>query len=259
MAEFGYHTIGSSFHNHGAAALYADRHTYSPAEDGVLDSIFVYCVKASAGTVQVRFALYDSSDDTLVAETVEIDVIFDSGNYHWYEAAVVGDVDVFAAKDYYFAHKQSDATNIRKDTGSLDHWYDFDAYGNDWPDPGDWTVETGRTNQYSNYATYTPSGAEVELAGTIAAQSGMTGALQVDRKLAGTIASQSGMNGALQVVRKLAGTIAAQSGLSGSLQVDRELAGVIAAHSGMSGSLTVERQPAGGTFASLTRDFWWLD
>jgi hypothetical protein len=162
MSEFGHHSIGSSFHNH-SANIYADRHTYSPAEDGVLDSIFVYCRKGTAGTIQARFALYDASDDTLVAETVEIDVIFDGGAYHWYEAAVVGDVDVFAAKDYYFAFKQSDYSYVKKDTGTLDHWYDLEAYANDWVDPGNWTIESGKTNQYSVYATYTPSAGQSEL------------------------------------------------------------------------------------------------
>lgn len=153
MAEFGYHTVGSSFDNHSSVAIYADGHTYSPAEDGVLDSIFVYCRKASAGTIQVKFALYDASDDSLVAETEEIDVIFE---YAWYEAVVVGDVDVFAANNYYFAFKHSDSNYIKKDVGSVDRKYDFEAYGNAWPDPGDWTVETGKPHEYSAYATFTP-------------------------------------------------------------------------------------------------------
>jgi len=144
MAEFGYHTIGAGFENHSNAAIYANAHTYSPAEDGVLDSIFVHCRKSSDGTIQVKFALYDVSDGSLVAETVEIDVIFDGGAYHWYEAAVVGDIDVFAVKNYRFAWKQSDSLYVNKDVGSLDRKYDMEAYGDPWPDPSNWSTETGK-------------------------------------------------------------------------------------------------------------------
>ena len=152
MAEFGYHTIGAITNKtHGASAIYVGSHTYSPAQDGVIDSIFVYC--KSGGTIQTKVAMYDAADDSLVAESEEIDV---TTTWGWFEAAVVGEVDVFAAKSYYFAFKQSDLRVIALDTGTIDRRYAYAAYANDWPDPGDWTTQPSAPYQYSVYAEYTP-------------------------------------------------------------------------------------------------------
>lgn len=62
----------------------------------------------------------------------------------------------------------------------------------------------------------------VSLAGSIAIESGMTGALKVSRKLSGWVAIESEVTGALKVSRKLSGSIAIQSGVSGILTIQKE-------------------------------------
>ena len=257
MAIFGHDTIGADWYNCTSGGMRRGAIAFSPAEDGVLDSISVYG-KAGAGDITIRAALYDDDDDSFVGAT------FHSASfgqvYAWHTMNADGVVNVLAAKTYQLVFEQSGNHYVKHDDGSpaIDA-FDYETYGGPWPDPANWT--NGDNRKYSVYATYTPGGAEVELSGTIEAQSGMSGALKVERKLSGTIEAQSGLSGELHVDRKLAGVIAAHSGMSGSLSVVRKLAGTIAAHSGMSGSLTVEGEEPPvkrGTFASLTSDNWWL-
>jgi len=90
------------------------------------------------------------------------------------------------------------------------------------------------------------------LAGTIAAQSTVTGDLKRDVKLAGTVAAASTVTGDLDVTRKLAGSIDATSTVTGNLGAPQQihlLAGAIAATSTVAGDVKPRRKLAGSIFA----------
>jgi len=83
----------------------------------------------------------------------------------------------------------------------------------------------------------------VALAGTVAAESGASGALQKPRHLAVVAAAVSAVAGTLNIDRKLASTAAAQSTATGELVTAHPvvLAAVAAAASGASGALRTRR------------------
>jgi hypothetical protein len=84
------------------------------------------------------------------------------------------------------------------------------------------------------------------IAGTVTAQSGMSGPLNLSRGLAGAIKAASEMSGRPSVIWAFAAEIAAQSGMAGYLDMaPAELVGVMPAQSCISGALTPVRGLAG--------------
>jgi len=90
-----------------------------------------------------------------------------------------------------------------------------------------------------------------QLAGAIAAQSALTGNLEIseDLVLQGQIAAQSSLTGAIKLTQKLAGTIGAQSSLAGEAKITRQLAGSVAAQSALTGTLKLRQKLAGAVAA----------
>jgi len=155
MAEFGNHSVSwDSIINRIAGVLYAGCIPYSPASDGVLDSISVYS-RAASGTINIRMALYDASDGTFVGATVEINIDNVDG---WNTANADGTINVYAAKSYYLAIEQSANHYISYNTHADHDRYKYETYGGTWPSPVTWTDNSTYANA-AIYATYTPSGA----------------------------------------------------------------------------------------------------
>lgn len=94
---------------------------------------------------------------------------------------------------------------------------------------------------------------DVTLSGAIAATSGLSGSLTVEKPIAGAIAAVSTLSGSLSADKPLSATIAAVSGLSGDLTTEKPLTGDVAAIAGLSGALTVEKPLSGelGAIAEL--------
>ena len=97
--------------------------------------------------------------------------------------------------------------------------------------------------------TYQPG---IELTGTIAAQSALTGALAVARKLAGAIAAQAGAQGALKVAWKLAGSSSSLASIEAVLKRTRTITGTTAGQSLVQGILGLIRDIAGTITAQST-------
>lgn len=77
----------------------------------------------------------------------------------------------------------------------------------------------------------------LELAGSIGAQSGITGSLLSRQELAGSIGAQSGITGNLQWPQELAGSISSQSSLTGDIRSIEILSGLIEAQSTLVGDI----------------------
>jgi len=155
MAEFGYHTIGAVWANHIPGAFRCGGVAFSPADDGVLDSISVYG-RAGGVDITIKLGLYDSADDSFAGGTVE-SLAFGTIE-DWHTAAADGVVHVYAAKIYYIACKQSANQYVYyDDSGGPNDKYVVDAYGNPWPGTAVWTNDG--TKKFSMFATYTPGGA----------------------------------------------------------------------------------------------------
>ena len=90
------------------------------------------------------------------------------------------------------------------------------------------------------------------LAGTIDAQSALTGALAVAWKLAGAIAAQAGAAGALKVAWALAGSSSSQAAIEGALKRSRTITGTAAGQALVAGFLGVIKEIAGAVAAQTT-------
>jgi hypothetical protein len=88
-------------------------------------------------------------------------------------------------------------------------------------------------------------GASVPVSGAIAAQSGIAGALSADVPISGAVAAQSVVTGIPTLEKPLMGIIAAQSGVAGDATIAGALAGEVAAKSGVSGDISAEVPLAG--------------
>lgn len=235
MPNFGYETIEELSINCTNSAIWGTGPVYSPASDGVLDSMSVYS-KAASGTINIRMGLFDDSDDSLVGTTVmsgDIDT-----TYGWNQVNADGVVNVYAATSYRLAvHQSANHYVRRRESGGPLEVYDFHTWPNAWPDPA--SFNDNNANEFCIYATYTPSAEYVDMAGSISAQSSVSGAVKVVREIAATVTAQSGAAAALKVLRSLAGLVQGQSGLTATLKVHRDLAGTISAQSGLSGALEI--------------------
>lgn len=174
MAEiFGYDTEHSGVVNAATGKLWRGAVEFSPASDGVLDSMSFYGKAGAAGELKFRAALFDNADDTFVGATVEYpDTVLTS--YGWYTANADGVVNVYAAKSYQLVIEFSSGGGTHflggVDVDPEDSYSESEVYGGDWPSPVDWS--TYLTYKYCIYATYTPGG-------------GGPGALDFERKTRG--------------------------------------------------------------------------
>jgi len=92
---------------------------------------------------------------------------------------------------------------------------------------------------------FEPAAGPIALTGTITAQSGVSGDIEVTKEITGTIDAQSGVSGDIEVAKEITGTIDAQSIVDGDLVVTVALTGTIAAQSGVSGDIEVTKEVTG--------------
>jgi hypothetical protein len=235
MSEFGNHsTSWDGWANRATGLIYRPCVPYSPASDGVLDSISMYS-RAGSGTINIRMALYDASDGTFVGATVELNI----GNTDaWNTANADGTINVYASKSYYICCEQSANHYINYNAHASHDAYKFETYGGTWPSPVTWTNNTSYANA-AIYATYTPSGNIVYLAGTISGTAALSAASSVERKLSGAVAGNGGMSPTLKVQRTLIAILAGLGSMAGTARVDRKLIAALAGSGGLAGTLTV--------------------
>jgi len=149
------------------------------------------------------------------------------------------------ANDKYWLAPSSPCKNAGLDLG--DAFEDGLHYPSTWPD-GVVTLDQDSYGSAWEVGAYVYVG---QLAGAIAAQSALTGNLEIseDLVLQGQIAAQSSLTGAIKLTQKLAGTIAAQSSLVGEAKITRQLAGSVAAQSSLTGTLKLQQKLAGAVAA----------
>lgn len=163
MATFGYETEGSSQKVMSGAFQYGGGHTYSPAQNGTLDSITAYLVQNGAYLPHLRFGLYDSSDDSLVGETEEWQLT--TGWDGWKTLNVSGSPAIFSAKSYYFAIGEAHQLDLKHNSGSQGYKYESVgwAQGSNFENPWVGYTTSGSQFLFSWYGTYTPSGAGLSI------------------------------------------------------------------------------------------------
>jgi len=210
---------------------------FSPAQDGVLDSISVYG-RAGADPIKVRMALYDDSDDSFVGGTVETEEF--GQTYDWHTAAADGIINVYAAKTYQIVFEQNGNHYVKyDDSGGPNDAYDFETYGNSWPDPASW-IDDGQ-RKFSIYATYTPSGQIKNMACSISAVGGAVASAKRSRQIASEVSGSGAISASSKVQRNIASVIAAAGGLSAAVKRIRGIRTMIAASSDLSAALKASK------------------
>ena len=126
----------------------------SPANNGTATSISLYCDQYTTNTGNMCFALYDSSDDSLVVQTEEIPITTTAG---WHTASFVTPPTIYSDKTYYimfwyapdkaYVWSEAIASSSKVDEGV--------TYTGTYPDnlPTPWTNDD-YDRQFCIYCTY---------------------------------------------------------------------------------------------------------
>ena len=124
----------------------------SPANDGTATSISLYCNKFSSYTGNMCFALYDSSDNSLVAQTEEIPITATEG---WHTANFSSPLTIYSAKSYYITFWLAPTkTYVWKKALANAGRYELEVYTGTYPnDIGTWDV-TDYGGQFCIYCSY---------------------------------------------------------------------------------------------------------
>ena len=157
MATFGQTSIaGYSLTDFFYNRIRANNKVYSPLSDGVATSISLYCSQKSIHTGNLCFALYDSSDSSLVAKTEEIPITTDEG---WHTANFTSTVNIYSSKNYYICSWYAPIfINMRYTINEEDSRHQINIYDADYPATiSPWT-QLAIPSKFAIYCTYTPNG-----------------------------------------------------------------------------------------------------
>ena len=168
MATFGVSNLtGYGSQNLVDDIIYTNAQTYSPASDGTASTISLYADRNLINTGNMCFALYDSSDDSLVVKTEEVAITVTE---KWYTAALTSPTKVYSSKNYYitfwFAAGIMDVWGKYVENG---HKEDADTYDADYPANVTW--DSDENYEYAIYCTYLP---DANLSDTASASDSLT-------------------------------------------------------------------------------------
>ncbi|KPJ71314.1 hypothetical protein AMJ50_02350 [Parcubacteria bacterium DG_74_3] len=120
--------------------------TYSPSSNGTGVSMSFY--GRNSGD-QIKMALYDSSNESLEAETEAVNL---SGSPSWVTANFSGSPSVSSNINYRLSFKASAEIYVYYDTAAVNYKYASNNFTDDWPNPISWTE--GSARKWGIYCTY---------------------------------------------------------------------------------------------------------
>jgi hypothetical protein len=129
--------------------IIANGDTVSPANNGILVSISLYCSIGTAG--HVKMAIYNNND--LVDYTDSVSVPVSAG---WATGNVTNSASVVPTTGYLLGFKFDHTTTVYYDSGATNGYkFASNAFASGFPNPVTWS--SGSALQHSIYATYTAS------------------------------------------------------------------------------------------------------